>query len=60
MLDAMAEGRQERQERQKLPEGTTRLENIVERLTKIQEEVANLLASQGWRSPDHSQETHGN
>lgn len=43
MLNTMAEARQEQQ---KLREGMTRLENIVERLTKIQERVANLLASQ--------------
>ncbi len=42
MLDAMAEDRQERQD---LREGMIRLQNVVERLTNIQEGVANLLAS---------------
>lgn len=42
MLDAMAE---ERQERQDLREGMIRLQNVAERLTNIQEGVANLLAS---------------
>jgi hypothetical protein len=42
MLDAMVEARIERQE---LQEGMLRLENIVERLTNLQEGMANLLAS---------------
>lgn len=42
MLDAMVEANNERQE---LQEGTLQLENIVERLTNLQEGMANLLAS---------------
>ena len=42
MLDAMAETRQEREE---FREGMLRLENVVERLTIVQEGIANLLAS---------------
>ncbi len=42
MLDAMAEARQEREE---FREGMLRLENVVERLTIVQEGIANLLAS---------------
>lgn len=42
MLDAMAEDRQERQE---FREGIQRLDNVVERLTNLQEGMMNLLAS---------------
>ncbi len=42
MLDSMAEARQERQE---LREGMIKLQNVVERLTNLQEGMANLLAS---------------
>lgn len=42
MLDAMAEARQEREE---FREGMLRIENVVERLTIVQEGIANLLAS---------------
>lgn len=41
MLDSMAEARQERQE---LREGMIKLQNVVERLTNLQEGMANLLA----------------
>ena len=42
MLDTMAEDRQERQE---FREGMIQLQNVVERLTNLQEGIANLLAS---------------
>lgn len=42
MLDAMAEARQERQE---LREGMVQLQSAMERLTSLQEGIANLLAS---------------
>ncbi|WP_341527060.1 hypothetical protein [Nostoc sp. UHCC 0302] len=42
MLDEMAEARQERQE---LREGMIQLQNVVERLTNVQEGIANKLAS---------------
>lgn len=42
MLDAMVD---ERQERQELREGVLRLENVVTRLTNLQEGNTNLLAS---------------
>lgn len=42
MLDSMAEARQERQE---LREGMIKLQNVVERLTILQEGMANLLVS---------------
>ncbi|MDF5733860.1 MAG: hypothetical protein PUP92_39290 [Rhizonema sp. PD38] len=42
MLDAMVEDRQERQE---FREGIQRLDNVVERLTNLQEGMMNLLAS---------------
>jgi len=46
MLDNMAEARHERQEmREEFQSGMLRLENIVERLTNVQEGVSNLLAS---------------
>ena len=46
MLDNMAEARHERQEmREEFRSGMLRLENIVERLTNVQEGVSNLLAS---------------
>ncbi|GET35513.1 hypothetical protein [Microseira wollei] len=42
MLDAMVEARQEREE---FRDGMLRLQNVVERLTIVQEGIANLLAS---------------
>lgn len=42
MLDAMTEARHERQE---LQEGMVQLQNVMERLTTVQEGVINLLAS---------------
>ncbi|MBD2771288.1 hypothetical protein [Iningainema tapete] len=48
ILDAMVE---DRLERQQLREGMIRLENVVERLTNIQQGVNNLLASLDSDSP---------
>ena len=42
ILDVMAEDRHERQE---LREGIIQLQNVMERLTNVQEGIANLLAS---------------
>ena len=46
MLDAMAEARMEREEsREQFYQGMQRVEDVIQRLTTVQEEMINLLAS---------------